>query len=159
MYCKACGRVVPDDALYCPQCGKPLEKVNPEVDKNYNANQNAANQNNAPTAEEKKEMDFIQQKLNSGRLYGVISIVCSILGLGSFGSLDIIAILCGYLGLKQLKSVPDNYPDKQTAVTLNRAGIICSAGFIFLIIAFVIIALVAFPWIFASIAGFFAGLI
>ncbi|MBQ8063036.1 MAG: zinc ribbon domain-containing protein [Clostridia bacterium] len=153
MYCKSCGRVVPDDALYCPTCGNPLEKVN-------GAQSSAGSAQNAgPTAKEQKEMDLIQQRLNSGRLYGVISIVCSILGLGSFGSLDIIAIICGYLGLKQLKSVPNTYPEKHTAVTLNRAGIICSAGFIFLIIAFVIIALIAFPWIFASIAGFFAGLI
>lgn len=144
MYCKSCGRVVPDDALYCPMCGKPLEKVGGKE---------------APSPDEQREMDFIQQKLNSGRLYGVVSIVCSILGLGSFGSLDIIAIICGYLGLKQLKNVPNTYPEKQTAVTLNRAGIICSAGFIFLIIAFVIIALIAFPWVFASIAGLFAGLI
>ena len=51
------------------------------------------------------------------------------------------------------------HPDKATAVTLNRAGIICSAGLIILTAIFIIIALIAFPWIFASIAGFFAGLI
>ena len=102
---------------------------------------------------------YEQGRLNKGRLYGVISIVCSILGLGSFGSLDVVAIICGYLGLKSLKAVPNSYPDKATAVTLNRAGIICSAGLIILTAIFIIIALIAFPWIFASIAGFFAGLI
>lgn len=151
MICKACGKVVPDNALYCPQCGTPLEKVDPEVSRDYNAEKNYD--------KEREEMEFIQKKLNSGRLYGVVSIVCSILGLGSFGSLDLIAILCGYLGLKELKHVPNNYPEKNTAVTLNRAGIICSLGFILVIALFVIIALAAFPWIFASIAGFFAGLL
>lgn len=153
MICKACGRVVPDDSLYCPHCGVPQEKVGNNG--TYNANNDANNMSD----KEREEMNLIQSRLNSGRLYGVISIVCSILGLGSFGALDLIAILCGYLGLKQLKQVPDNYPDKQTAVTLNRAGIICSAGFIMLIALFVIIALIAFPWIFASIAGLFAGLL
>lgn len=142
MICKACGKEVPDNALYCPFCGAPLNKVDTDI-----------------REEERKEMEFIQSRLNAGKLYGIISIVCSILGLGSFGSLDIIAIICGYLGLKQLKQVPNTYPEKSTAVTLNRAGIICSAGFIFVIALFVIIALIAFPWIFASIAGFFAGLI
>ncbi len=155
MICKACGRVVPDDSLYCPHCGVPQDKIGNNG--TYHANNNA-NVNNM-SDKEREEMNFIQSRLNSGRLYGVISIVCSILGLGSFGALDIVAIICGYLGLKQLKAVPNTYPDKQTAVTLNRAGIICSAGFIILIAVFVIIALIAFPWIFASIAGLFAGIL
>ena len=165
MYCKACGKVVPDDALYCPQCGAPLEKVDAEPARdtgnngNYSTNHAAhANYNNM-SDKEREEMEYIQGRLNKGRLYGIISIVCSILGLGSFGSLDVVAIICGYLGLKSLKAVPNSYPDKQTAVTLNRAGIICSAGLIILTAIFIIIALIAFPWIFASIAGFFAALI
>ena len=161
MYCKACGKVVPDDALYCPQCGAPLEKVDAEPAPNTsnNGNYHANNNYNHLSDKEREEMEFIQGRLNKGRLYGVISIVCSILGLGSFGSLDVVAIICGYLGLKSLKAVPNSYPDKVTAVTLNRAGIICSAGLIILTAIFIIITLVAFPWIFASIAGFFAGLI
>ena len=155
MICKACGKVVPDDSLYCPHCGVPQEKVGNNG--NYDANNNTYANNMSD--KEREEMNFFQSRINSGRLYGVISIVCSILGLGSFGALDVIAIICGYLGLKQLKPVPDTYPDKHTAVTLNRAGIICSAGFIILIALFVIIALIAFPWIFASIAGLFAGLL
>ena len=143
MYCKACGKVVPDDALYCPQCGAPLEKVDAEPAPNTsnNGNYHANNNYNHLSDKEREEMEFIQ-----GRL-------------GSFGSLDVVAIICGYLGLKSLKAVPNSYPDKVTAVTLNRAGIICSAGLIILTAIFIIIALVAFPWIFASIAGFFAGLI
>lgn len=155
MYCKACGKVVPDDALYCPQCGAPLEKVDAEAAPNTGNNGNYHAYYNNMSDKEREEMNFIQGKLNKGRLYGVISIVCSILGLGSFGSLDVVAIICGYLGLKHLKSVPNSYPEKQTALTLNRAGIICSAGLIILTAIFVIIALVAFPWIFASIAAFF----
>lgn len=150
MICKACGKVVPDDSLYCPHCGVPQEKVGNNGTYNANTNMND---------KEREEMNAIQNHLNTGRLYGVVSIVCSILGLGSFGALDIVAIICGYLGLKHLKQVPPNYPDRQTAVTLNRAGIICSAGFIFLIAVFVIIALIAFPWIFASIAGLFAAIL
>ncbi len=162
MYCKACGKVVPDDALYCPQCGAPLEKVDaePAQGAGNNGNYHASNTNyNNMSDKERKEMEFFQEKLNKGRLYGVISIVCSILGLGSFGSLDVVAIICGWLGLKHLKAVPNTYPDKYTAVTLNRAGIICSAGLIILTAIVVLVALIAFPWVFASIAGFFAGLI
>ena len=154
MICKACGEVVPDNSLYCPQCGVPLDKVDADPAPASGNNGNYQTKNN-----DQEEMAFIQSRLNAGRLYGVISIVCSILGLGSFGALDIVAVICGYLGLKQLKAVPDTYPDKHTAVTLNRAGIICSAGFIILIGLFVLIALLAFPWIFATIAGFFAGLL
>lgn len=153
MICKACGAVVPDNSLYCPQCGTPLDKVNTEVKHDSGAN----TQNTAPNMsdKERQEMEYFQEKLNKGRLYGIISIVCSILGLGSFGSLDIVAAICGYLGLKHLKAVPNHYPEKSTAVTLNRAGIICSIGFILVIALFVIIALAAFPWIFASFAALF----
>lgn len=159
MYCNACGKVVPDDAVYCPQCGAPLEKVDAEPKQNTGNNGNYhANYNNM-SDKERQEMEFIQGRLNKGRLYGVVSIVCSILGLGSFGTLDVVAIIFGYLGLKSLKAVPNSYPDKHMAVTLNRAGIICSAGLIILTAIFIIIALIAFPWIFASIAGFFAALI
>lgn len=150
MICKACGKVVPDNSLYCPQCGVPLEKVNPEVNNNYNANATAnANYNNV-NQKEQEEAAFIADKLNKGRLYGVISIVCSILGLGSFGTLDVVAIICGYLGLKSLKFVPNTNPEKSTAVTLNRAGIICSAGLIIVAAIFIVVALLAFPWIFAG---------
>lgn len=149
MICNACGKVVPDNSLYCPQCGTPLDKVNAAP----------APERNNMSDDERREMEYIQSNLNSGRLYGIISIVCSILGLGSFGTLDVVAIICGYLGLKKLKHVPNHYPEKQTAVTLNRAGIICSAGLIILTAIFVIIALVAFPWIFASLAGLFAAII
>ena len=128
MYCKACGKVVPDDALYCPQCGAPLSKVDAGHARDTGNNGNYHNMSD----KEREEMEFIQGRLNKGRLYGIISIVCSILGLGSFGSLDVVAIICGYLGLKNLKSVPNSYPDKAIAVTLNRAGIICSAGLIIL---------------------------
>lgn len=152
MICKACGKVVPDNSLYCPQCGVPLDQVGSQV--NYNTN----TQNNA-TTKEREEQEFIQNKLNTGRLYGVVSIVCSILGLGSFGTLDIIAILCGYLGLKSLKYVPNTYPDKHTAVTLNRAGIICSAGFIILIAVGLLIAAAVAPWIFGSLFSFLGGVI
>ena len=157
MICKNCGKVVPDNSLYCPQCGVPLEKVNPEVNNNYNANANAqanANYNNI-SREEQDEANFIAEKLNKGRLYGIISIVCSILGLGSFGSLDVVAIICGYLGLKALKFVPNNHPEKSTAVTLNRAGIICSAGLIIAAAIGILICMVAFPWVFAGLAGLF----
>lgn len=153
MICKACGAVVPDNSLYCPQCGTPLDKVNTDVKHDAGAN----TQNTAPNMNdnERREMEYIQEKLSKGRLYGIISIVCSILGLGSFGTLDVVAAICGYLGLKHLKEVPNHYPEKSTAVTLNRAGIICSIGFILVTALFVIIALLAFPWIFASIAGLF----
>lgn len=165
MICRACGRVVPDDSLYCPQCGTPLEKVNTNVNETANNNANANSANNGyynananVNAKEQEEAAYIAEKLNKGRLYGIISIVCSILGLGSFGSLDVVAIICGYLGLKQLKSVPKDYPDKSVAVTLNRAGIICSAGLIIAGGLAILICLIAFPWVFGALASGLAGL-
>ena len=149
MICKQCGKTIPDNSVYCSQCGAPLNKAEWETGRK----QEAANDPN------RQEQEFIQSKLNAGRLYGIISIVCSILGLGSFGTLDVIAIICGYIGLKNLKYVPNDHPEKQTALVFNRAGIICSAGFIFVILAFVLIALVSFPWVFGAIASFFAGLV
>lgn len=143
MYCKNCGKTIPEDSVYCPQCGAPVGKVGPEK----------------PAQEPSKEAsDTVLSKLQTGRIFGMVSLACSILGLGSFGTLDIVAIICGYLGLKQLKEVPDDHPDKHFAVTLNRAGILCSAAFIILILAGVLIALLAAPWIFALIGQFFAGI-
>lgn len=34
MYCKYCGVRVPDDALFCPDCGKQISKQNMEDDLN-----------------------------------------------------------------------------------------------------------------------------
>lgn len=137
MICNNCGKIIPDDSVYCPQCGAPVGKV---------------------SREKPEPADAVAGKLQTGRIFGIVSLACSILGLGSFGTLDIVAIICGYLGLKQLKEVPDDHPDKHFAETLNRAGILCSTAFILLILAAVVIALVAAPWIFALIGQFFAGI-
>lgn len=156
MICKACGKVVPDNSIYCPMCGAPLDKVNAETNRHENSNNGNYNANtNTMNAKEREEMEFVQQKLSNGKLLGIVSIVTSILGLGSFGALDVVAIICGWLGLKQLKFVPNTNPDKSTAVLLNRAGILCSAGFIIVIAIFVIVALAAFPWIFSGLAALF----
>ncbi len=140
MTCKSCGRVVPDGATYCPHCGALQNSVNETTNSKMND-------------KERKEMEYIESKLAKGKLYGVVSIVSSILGLGSFGTLDIVAIIFGWLGLRHLKAVPNSYPEKQTAVTLNRAGIICSAGLIIAMVILIIVGLAVAPWLFASLAA------
>lgn len=137
MICNNCKNEIPEDAVYCPKCGIPLDGSNKVQ--------------NLPK-------EGTENEVHTGFLLGIISLTCSLLGLGSFGILDIAAIVCGHYGKKHLKDVPDGTPNKALALTLNRAGILCSAAFIILIAAAVVVCLLAAPWVFGLVGNFFGGL-
>lgn len=134
MTCNNCKNEILDDAIYCPKCGAPV------------------NGNNT------KETTETESEVRTGFILGIISLACSLLGLGSFGILDIAAIVCGHYGKKHLKDIPDGTPNKSLALTLNRAGILCSAAFIIVIAIAVLGCLLLAPWVFGLIGNFFGGL-
>lgn len=76
----------------------------------------------------------------SGKTMGIASLVCAILGLGSFGALDVIALLLSHFGKKKLKNVPKDYPGRDFAMSLNRWGFIVSGGLLIVgIILFILV--------------------
>ncbi len=128
MICNNCKKEIPDNVSYCPNCGAPQKQMeNPAWD----------------------------SLLKTGLILGIVSLGCAILGLGSFGILDIIAIICGIYGKKQLKKIPKDLPNWNLAMTLNKAGIICSAAFIVIII---VVCLVAAPGVFLLFGKLFSSL-
>lgn len=48
MFCKFCGKQIPDGAAFCPECGKPANtSANSDANANANANANAGTNTNA----------------------------------------------------------------------------------------------------------------
>ena len=138
MKCNNCGTVIDDNAVYCPQCGIP---VNKEV-------------SNATNVQYNKQDAEYQNTYQAGKLMGYASIICAVLGLGSFGTLDVIALLLSHFGKKKLKTLPNNYPGKDYALGLNTAGFVVSGGLLVVAVV-VLIGMILFG---AAGLGIFAGI-
>ncbi|MCQ2486920.1 MAG: zinc ribbon domain-containing protein [Clostridia bacterium] len=140
MTCTNCNHNIPDDSNYCPKCGAPLNKD--------------ISVNTVPEKEQpvyNKEAAIIENDFQSGKLMGYASLICAILGLGSFGTLDVVALLLSHFGKKRLKNVPKDYPGRDFAMGLNQAGFLVSGGIIIVLIVAILICLLFFPAVFAGI--------
>ena len=72
MYCKSCGKEIPDDATFCPHCGASITQVNPS--------QNAQPQTN--------ENNFWASLSFAGIFLPIFGLICGFIGLSKANKLN-----------------------------------------------------------------------
>jgi hypothetical protein len=79
MFCKKCGKRIPDDATYCPYCGEKVDPVIDEGTSNENPYMNQTGE--TPSSPETKTRVFAILSLVFGALGGLLGLIFGILGL------------------------------------------------------------------------------
>ena len=131
MYCKYCGKALPEDAVFCPSCGSSVQDEKNTADTQQNSSCNETFYQAPPSACPTQPIAN-KRKLHVFGLIGfILSCVSFLIGFADLGAISTAGFIVSLIALVQFNKNPNKFKLKGFCIAGVSVGAVGLAFFVF----------------------------